>query len=108
MSLIIVMAAITWQANSGIADDASRAGRLVLVAGGGSEGDGASADRARVTSPFGVGFDAKGTLYFVEMLGHRVRKIGPDGHRHDAGRVGPRGERRRRRAGNSGRVEWSA
>ena len=79
MNLIIVMAAITWQANSGIADDASRAGRLVLVAGGGSEGDGASADRARVTSPFGVGFDAKGTLYFVEMLGHRVRKIGPDG-----------------------------
>ena len=51
----------------------------MLVAGGGTGGDGASADRAEIISPFGVGFDAAGTLFFVEMTGHRVRKIGPDG-----------------------------
>ena len=34
---------------------------------------------AQITSPFGVAFDDRGTLYFVEMLGHRVRKIGRDG-----------------------------
>jgi sugar lactone lactonase YvrE len=52
--------------------------RLVLVAGGVTGGDFASSGGARVVSPFGVGFDAKGTLYFVEMLGHRVRKFGAD------------------------------
>jgi sugar lactone lactonase YvrE len=79
MNLMIVMVAIAWQATTGTADDPSRAGRLMLVAGGGTEGDGASAGRAKVISPFGVGFDADGTLFFVEMTSHRLRKIGPDG-----------------------------
>ena len=82
MNVMIVMVAIAWQATTGtIADPsrAGRAGRLELVAGGGTGVDGASADRAKVISPFGVGFDADGTLFFVEMTGHRVRKIGPDG-----------------------------
>jgi DNA-binding beta-propeller fold protein YncE len=53
---------------------------LVLVAGGGSQGDGAPAKQAKLTSPFGVDFDTSGTLYFVEMTGHRVRKIDADGN----------------------------
>jgi sugar lactone lactonase YvrE len=52
---------------------------LVRVAGGGTGGDGASAEQAELNGPFGVGFDRNGTLYFVEMTGNRVRKIGPDG-----------------------------
>ena len=79
MNVMIVMVAIAWQATTGAVDDPGRAGRLVLVAGGGTGGDGASADRAKLVSPFGVGFDAEGTLFFVEMTGHKVRKIGPDG-----------------------------
>ena len=51
----------------------------MLVAGGGHGGDGTSAEQAELIAPFGVGFDAEGTLFFVEMTGHRVRKIGPDG-----------------------------
>lgn len=56
-----------------------KTGQLTLVAGGGTGGDGATAERAKLVSPFGVGFDAEGTLFFVEMTAHRVRKIGPDG-----------------------------
>src|SRR5258705_10752466 len=36
------------------ADDPGRAGRLVLVAGGGTGGDGSPADQARLAGPFGV------------------------------------------------------
>ena len=79
MNLMIVMAAIAWQATTGSINDPGGAGRLVLVAGGGAGGDGASADRAKLISPFGTGFDSEGTLFFVEMTGHRVRKIGADG-----------------------------
>ena len=55
------------------------AGRLTLVAGGGTGGDGSIAGQAKLVAPFGVGFDAKGILFFVEMTGHRLRKIGQDG-----------------------------
>jgi DNA-binding beta-propeller fold protein YncE len=82
----------------GGAEDPSRSGRVVLVAGGGNGQDGGPADRAKLESPFGVAFDAKGTMYFVEMTGHRVRKVGPDGtiatmagtgRKGDAGDSGP-------------------
>jgi sugar lactone lactonase YvrE len=79
MNVLIAMAVLAWQATAGIGDDANRAGRLVLVAGGGTGGDGSSADRAELTQPFGVGFDDRGTVFFVEMTANRVRKIGPDG-----------------------------
>lgn len=75
---IVVMLAIACQA-TGAPEEPIQAARLVLVAGGGTGGDGAPADRAELITPFGVGFDAAGTLYFVELNGHRVRKIGPDG-----------------------------
>jgi sugar lactone lactonase YvrE len=54
-------------------------GRLTLVAGGGTGADGAPASQAKLIAPFGVGFDASKTLFFVEMTGHRLRKIGQDG-----------------------------
>jgi DNA-binding beta-propeller fold protein YncE len=55
------------------------ASRLTLVAGGGTGGDGSAAKEAKLVAPFGVGFDSKGTLFFVEMTAHRLRKIGEDG-----------------------------
>ena len=50
-------------------------GRLTSVAGG----DTAAPDRTKIVSPFGIAFDAEKTLFFVEMTGRRVRKIGRDG-----------------------------
>jgi NHL repeat len=52
-----------------------RARRIELV----TDGTGSSTREPRVTSPFGVGFDSAGRLYFVEMVGNRVRKLGADG-----------------------------
>jgi sugar lactone lactonase YvrE len=79
MKLMISMLAIAWQVTGGTTDDPVRAGRLVRVAGGGTGGDGSSAEQVQLTGPFAVGFDGQGTLYFAEMTGNRVRKIGPDG-----------------------------
>ena len=79
MRLLVVLIAISLQATPGNAADPARADRLELVAGGGTGGDGVPALEARLVSPFGVGFDARGVLIFVEMTGHRVRKIGRDG-----------------------------
>ena len=47
--------------------DPGQSGRLELVAGGGTGGDGSPADRAKLIGPFGVAFDPAGTLYFVEL-----------------------------------------
>jgi DNA-binding beta-propeller fold protein YncE len=57
----------------------SRGQALKLVAGGGDGPDGSPAKTAKLTAPFGVDFDKAGTMYFVEMTGHRVRKVSPDG-----------------------------
>jgi sugar lactone lactonase YvrE len=53
-------------------------GRIELVAGQ-DTGHAAASGQADVKSPFGTAFDGEGTLYFVEMLGHRLRKIEADG-----------------------------
>ncbi len=58
---------------------AARADRVVLVAGGGTGGDGSAAVDARLQSPFGVDFDREGNLYFVEMTGQRLRRIDAKG-----------------------------
>jgi hypothetical protein len=79
MNVLIMMVALACQATVNTTEDSPRAGRLVLVAGGGTGGDGAPADGAEVITPFGVDFDAGGTLFFVELNGHRVRRIGADG-----------------------------
>jgi hypothetical protein len=55
---------------------AVRAERVALVAGGGTGGDGGPATGAQLINPFGVGFDAAGNLYIVQMeQGERVRKV---------------------------------
>lgn len=51
------------------------AAKIVLVAGGGTGGDGSPATQAKLDSPFGVEFDRDGNLIFVELTGHRVRRI---------------------------------
>jgi sugar lactone lactonase YvrE len=79
MRCLIGLTAIVLAAGSANAAGTASSGRLELVAGGGTGIDGAAANQARLTSPFGVGFDSGGTLFFVEMLGHRLRRIGPDG-----------------------------
>jgi len=75
MRLTIILLLSMLQAVAGTAAEPDRAARIELVAGG----DGGPASEAKITSPFGVAFDDHATLYFVEMLGHRVRKIGRDG-----------------------------
>src|SRR5437762_475133 len=58
----------------------ARTDTVALVAGGGTNGDGGPAVRAHLSNPFGVGCDAAGNLYIVEMEGgERVRKVNPKG-----------------------------
>ena len=72
--------AIALLSNSALAAEAARStGRLVLVAGGGDEADGAPASRAKLISPFGVDFDQAGQMIIVEMTGHKIRKINAQG-----------------------------
>ena len=75
MRVMIILFLGLLQAVRGSAAEPGRSARIELVAGG----DGSPAGEARITSPFGVGFDDQGTLYFVEMLGYRVRKMDRDG-----------------------------
>src|ERR1700679_1119817 len=58
-----------------LAGQPDHAPRIELV----TTGSESSSREPKVTSPFGVGFDSAGTLYFVEMVGNRVRKLGSDG-----------------------------
>jgi sugar lactone lactonase YvrE len=78
MHLMIVMAAVLFACGSAPDLEPASAGRLELVAGR-TGGASVTPGDTQITSPFGVAFDDRGTLYFVEMLGHRVRKIGRDG-----------------------------
>ncbi len=68
------------------------AAQLVLVAGGGTGGYGTPADHAKLESPFGVGFDGKGTMYVVEMTGHRIHKVGSDGRLLGVAGTGSKGD----------------
>jgi sugar lactone lactonase YvrE len=52
-----------------------RADRLVLVAGGGTSGDGSKAAQAQLHSPFGIGYDHGGNLFIVELEGGHVHKV---------------------------------
>lgn len=53
----------------------ARAERTVRVAGGSGE----EASEAKLQAPFGLDFDGKGNLYFVELTGQRVCTVGSDG-----------------------------
>ena len=79
MRITVLLACIVLQATLPSAVASDRFARIELVAGGESRADGTSAGDSKITSPFGVGFDTAGTLYFVEMTGNRIRKLGPDG-----------------------------
>src|SRR5207244_5537967 len=57
----------------------AHADKVILVAGGGTAGDGSQATTAKLLTPFGVGFDGTGNLYVVEYTGQRVRRIDPKG-----------------------------
>lgn len=53
-------------------------GALTSVAGSGTKGyggDGGPASRAQLNEPYEVRFDADGTMYFVEMMNHLVRRV---------------------------------
>jgi DNA-binding beta-propeller fold protein YncE len=82
---------------SALACDA-RADRLVLVAGGGTGGEGSKATQAQLHSPFGIGYDQVGNLFIVELEGGHVHKVDPrgilstiagNGMKGDAGDGGP-------------------
>lgn len=72
--------------------------RLVVVAGGGSGGDGARVLEAKLHSPFGIEIDRSGNLFIVELEGGHVHKvdakgifstISGNGEKGDAGDGGP-------------------
>jgi sugar lactone lactonase YvrE len=55
---------------------------ITTVAGAGPSGysgDGGPATEARLNAPVGVAVDSAGSLFITELLGHRVRKVSPDG-----------------------------
>jgi sugar lactone lactonase YvrE len=62
-----------------IAAQAASAAQLVLVAGGREEQVPALATKAKLRGPFGVEFNAAGTLFLVEMPGDRVCAIDTHG-----------------------------
>ena len=70
LTMLIVSAS---RVRDGRGDEPGQGGRIVLVAGQGSRPTQRS--QPPLNGPFGVGFDADGALYFVEMPGQRVRKL---------------------------------
>jgi DNA-binding beta-propeller fold protein YncE len=64
---------------------------LVLVAGGGSGGDGSPAAQAQLQAPFGVDADKAGNLYLVELTGGRVLKVDAHGVLHAIAGTGRKG-----------------
>jgi DNA-binding beta-propeller fold protein YncE len=69
---------------------ARAAERSVLVAGGGTEAEGA-AIKAKLNGPFGVAFDKGGSMFIVEMVGLRVLKVDGQGMLHIVGGTGKKG-----------------
>lgn len=51
----------------------AHAGKLTLVAGGGSGGDGSPATQAKLEEPFSVGVDATGNMFIAEASGRIVK-----------------------------------
>ena len=57
----------------------SRDGTIATFAGGGTEGEGAPASRARLGTIGGIAFDPTGTLYVSQLTGARVWRVTPEG-----------------------------
>lgn len=77
---------------------AAYADKIVLVAGGDQNAEGIPATQAKLRAPFGVAFDAAGTMYLVELAGQRVlqvdksgilKRIAGTGEKGNAGDGGP-------------------
>lgn len=69
-------------------------GAIRTVAGtgvAGSSGDGGPAVEASLHLPVDLAFDAEGNLYIAEALGHRIRRISPDGRITTVAGTGARG-----------------
>lgn len=69
----------------------ARADKLVVVAGGGSEKEGA-ATQVKLIAPFGVDFDKAGNMYIVEMSGQRVHKVDAKGNLATIAGTGKKGD----------------
>jgi len=54
-------------------------GKLSIMAGGGTGGDGGPATSAKLIDPQGIAFGADDSYYFAENGTKRIRKVGPDG-----------------------------
>lgn len=76
----------------------ARAEQIVLVAGGGTAGDGVPAKQARLQGPFGIDFDPAGNMFVCELSGGRIHKVDSAGifttlggttQKGDAGDGGP-------------------
>lgn len=70
------------QGNNKIRMISFTSGNITTVVGNGaalSSGDGSSATLASINSPSGVAIDGSGNLYVAESLGHRIRKVTPNG-----------------------------
>lgn len=52
---------------------------VTIVAGGGVGGDGMPATNASIYCPESMILDKNGNIFFTEMLGHKIRKIAPNG-----------------------------
>src|SRR5437870_6056324 len=66
------------------------ADKLVLVAGGGTGGDGPALEAA-LKGPFGVDFDRAGNMYIAEFTGHRLLKVDPRGNLTTVAGTGEKG-----------------
>jgi sugar lactone lactonase YvrE len=69
-----------------------RADKLVCVAGGGNGDDGTPAAEGKLNLPFGVVLDRSGSLFIVEMMGQRVRKVDAKGILTTAAGTGQQGK----------------
>jgi sugar lactone lactonase YvrE len=74
MSRFSPLAALGFIALS-FAASSARADKIVLAAGGGDKGDGATATEAQLHHPFGIDFDKSGSMFIVELEGGHVHRV---------------------------------
>jgi sugar lactone lactonase YvrE len=78
-AMILTLAAAALIAPARLQADETHPGKLVLVAGGGTQEENVPATEAKLNQPFGIGFDKAGNFYMVELAGNRVLKVDTKG-----------------------------